>query len=179
MTATDPKLCLIINSWTLSDQTHEDGTEWSLDEQLGAVKEAGFDAYSCPADTPALKPTLQKYGLRFGGAFDAQKVQQFEPLIRESLAIDNGPINCQLGDHDTPVEEAVDLTLALMAEAERQGAEVHLELHRDTCTETPEDLRHRRGIQARQGLLPADKFRLLPSRLPQAPRCRELYRTPL
>ena len=138
MTTTDPKLCLIINSWTLRDQTHEDGTEWSLDEQVRAVKEAGFDAFSCPADTPGLKPTLQKYGLRFGGAFDAQKVEQFEPFIRESLAIDDGPINCQLGDHDTPVEEAVDLTLALMAEAERQGAEVHLELHRDTCTETPE-----------------------------------------
>ena len=36
------------------------------------------------------------------------------------------------------VEEAIELTLSLMAEAEKQNAPVHLEVHRDTCTETPE-----------------------------------------
>jgi hypothetical protein len=47
-------------------------------------------------------------------------------------------INVQLANHDTPVDEAIRLTLRLMEEAERQNANVHLEVHRDTCTETPE-----------------------------------------
>ena len=135
---TPPKLILIVNYWTLWNQQNPDGIEWDLEQRLKAVKEAGFDAYTCPNDTPELKQTLQKYGLRFGGAWDASKPEHFEPAIRESLAIDNGPINCQLGDHDTPVEEAIELTVQLMEEAKRQGADVHLEMHRDTCTETPE-----------------------------------------
>jgi hypothetical protein len=133
-----PDLKIIINYWTLWNQTSDDGELWDLEKRISAVEAAGFDAYTCPADTPELKHTLDKYGLRFGAAFDAAKQEQFEPLIREGLAIDNGPMNCQLGDHDTPIEEAIDLTIGLMEEAERQGADMHLEMHRDTCTETPE-----------------------------------------
>ncbi len=47
-------------------------------------------------------------------------------------------MNCQLADHDTSTAEALELAVELMAEAKRQGAQVYLEVHRDTCTETPE-----------------------------------------
>lgn len=59
-------------------------------------------------------------------------------VIAAQLELGNGPMNCQLADDDTEYEEALELTIALMEEAERQGADVHLEMHRDTCTETPE-----------------------------------------
>ena len=36
------------------------------------------------------------------------------------------------------MEEAIEKTILLMEEDERQNANVHLEIHRDTCTETPE-----------------------------------------
>ena len=137
-TNSSPNLCIVINAWTLANQKNPDGSKWSLAQCLDAVKQAGFDAYSCDAKTPDLKSSLAKYGLRFGGAFDASAVAQFAPKIRDALAIGNGPINCQLANHDTPVAEAIELTIELMEEAERQNAEVHLEMHRDTCTETPE-----------------------------------------
>lgn len=138
MPDTNPTLTIIINSWTLRNQTNANGQAWNLDQSLRAVKDAGFDAYCCPANTPGLVEALKTYGLRFGSAFDAVAPEQFGPRIRDGLAIGRGPINCQLGNHDTPVSKAIELTIELMAEAERQGADVHLEMHRDTCTETPE-----------------------------------------
>ena len=106
--------------------------------QLSAIKEAGFQSYCWSPDNPKLKELLQEYELRFGGAFDAARAEQFSPAIAAIMAIDHGPINCQLGDDDTPVEEAIELSLKLMSEATKQNAPVHLEVHRDTCTETPE-----------------------------------------
>ncbi len=137
MTESSPALVILINSWTLSGHPSAD-REWSLAERLSAVREAGFDAYCSPADTPGLKDALAEYCLRYGGAFDADSAEQFGPKIDANLAIGDGPINCQLADHDTPVEQAIELTIALMEEAERRNARVHLEVHRNTCTETPE-----------------------------------------
>jgi len=75
------------------------------------------------------------------------------------LEIDDGPINCQLADHDTPIETAIDLTVAMMSESERQGAEVHLEMHRDTCTETPEKTYAiAEGVKNRAGKYPLINF---------------------
>jgi len=133
-----PALKILINYWTLWNQMNGEGQPWTLEERLAAVREAGFDAYTCPVDTPGLKASLRKHGLRFGAAFDAGNRDELARRIREGLDIDDGPMNCQLANHDTPVEEAIGLTISLMEEADKAGADVHLEMHRDTCTETPE-----------------------------------------
>lgn len=99
-------------------------------------KAASLNAPSTTADS--ISPTDLPPALRFGGAFDASTEDQFAPHIQKILEIGDGPINCQLANHDTSIEEATELTIALMEEADRQGAQVHLEMHRDTCTETPE-----------------------------------------
>jgi hypothetical protein len=45
----------------------------------------------------------------------------------------------QLADHDTAAADALRLALQLMEEAERIGGLApSVEVHRDTCTETPE-----------------------------------------
>jgi hypothetical protein len=154
-----PSLKILINSWTLRNQTGENGQPWQLDQSLSAVKKAGFDAYSCPARSPGLKESLERHGLRFGAAFDAGTRDEIALRIREGLAIDDGPMNCQLANHDTPVEEAIRLTIALMEESERQGAEVHLEMHRDTCTETPEKTYAiAEGVKKATGVYPRINF---------------------
>lgn len=134
---TQPRLLICINYCRLWDQPLAE-TPWTLEERLQEVKSAGFEAVSCPVDDPRLRELLAKYDLRFAGAFQAGAVGEFAPIIAANLAIDSGPMNCQLGAHDTPIPEAVRLTAALMEEAQKQNADVHLELHRDTCTETPE-----------------------------------------
>jgi hypothetical protein len=135
--STAPSLNIHINFWSLFHEG-DPMTEQGLRTHLSLVKEAGFQGYCGNPDSPRIKELLKEYGLRFGGAFDASSPEHFEPRIAAIMAIDNGPINCQLANHDTTTEEAVALTIALMAEAKKQGAPVHLEVHRDTCTETPE-----------------------------------------
>ena len=44
----------------------------------------------------------------------------------------------QLANHDTPVAAAVRLAVRIVEEGERLGAKCSIEVHRDTCTETPE-----------------------------------------
>lgn len=133
-----PKLIIHASGWSLLHEADPFKDESALRKQLSLVKEAGFESYCGWPGLENLKPLLEEYGLLFGAMFDAASADQFEERIAGALAIGDGPINCQLADHDTPVEEAVELTIALMAEAKKQGARVHLEVHRDTCTETPE-----------------------------------------
>lgn len=135
---TPPRLLILINHWSLWNQTNADGSPWSQAQRIAAVAEAGFDAYHCGSHEPDLKAMLKEHDLRFADAFDCGSEADMAPKIAAGQAIDNGPVNVQLADHDTPVDVATELTIKLMEEAERQGAEVHLEMHRDTCTETPE-----------------------------------------
>ncbi|MEX0331832.1 MAG: hypothetical protein AB3N64_10455 [Puniceicoccaceae bacterium] len=135
--STNPELLIHVGAWSLFDEA-DPTTETGLRHHLAAIREAGFHSYCGAASYPGLKEGLAEFGLRFGGGIDAATPDQMPERIADCLAIDNGPINCQLADHDTPVERAIELTIALMEESERQGAEVHLEVHRDTCTETPE-----------------------------------------
>jgi len=137
MKQTKPKLLIHINFWTLlheADPTTEDG----LRKQLSLIKEAGFESYCGRPEFPKIKELIAQYGLRFGALFDAATKEEFAPKIAASMEIDDGPINCQLANDDTPTAQAVELTIALMEEAKKQQARVYLEVHRDTCTETPE-----------------------------------------
>lgn len=137
MSQTKPSLKIHLNYWSLLDEG-DPNTEAGLRSHLEKIKAAGFDGYCGIPESPRIKELLTEYGLCFGGAFDAGSVEEFAPKIAACLEIGDGPINCQLADHDTPTEQAVELTIALMAEAKKQDTKVHLEVHRDTCTETPE-----------------------------------------
>ncbi|MDG2166953.1 MAG: hypothetical protein P8L44_03395 [Opitutales bacterium] len=132
-----PSLVVAINPWTLFGHPTPEA-EWSFEERLAAIKEAGFDAVTCRSTMPNVKVLMEKYQLRYGGFFDAHDPNEFESWIQGCLDIGGGPMNCQLADHDTLAEESISLTMQLMETAERLGARVHLEVHRDTCMETPE-----------------------------------------
>lgn len=133
-----PKLLITVNLWSLMGYPSLEN-ELSLEEQLKAIKAAGFEAYSWGySQMDEVKRLTPDSGLRFAGAFDAASPERITERIATMLEVDNGPMNCQLCDHDTPVEEAIELSITLMEEAERQNADVYLEVHRDTSTETPE-----------------------------------------
>lgn len=132
------RLVLTANLWSLKEQPDPE-QEWSLAEKVLAVNEGGFDAISCWArEYPGIVDLLRVNQLRYGGFFDAGKGDNFADKIEASLEVGNGPMNCQMGDHDTPLEEAVDIAVEILEVAEQLGAEVYIEVHRDTATETPE-----------------------------------------
>ncbi len=131
-----PEIRFVANLWTLTGYPSPNG-EWSLEEKVSAIKDAGFDGVN-DRGSEKLRGLLEKHELGFSGLFDANDPAEYRDLIRAQMDCGASTINVQLCDHDTPVVEAVEKTCLLMEEDERQGANVHLEVHRDTCTETPE-----------------------------------------
>ena len=131
-----PVLRHIVNLWTLWDYPTAK-KPWSLERQIVDIKESGFDGFTYLA-TPELARLAKKHGLMIVGYFATSKSSEIRQLIRQN--VDNGAphINVQLADHDTPVAESIKLVVKLMAESEKLGAKCSVEVHRDTCTETPE-----------------------------------------
>ncbi|MBI3852771.1 MAG: xylose isomerase [Verrucomicrobia bacterium] len=131
-----PILRHIANLWTLVWHPTKK-REWSLERKLRAVKEAGFDGFTTQL-TPAHKKLGDKLGLIRVGYFSSGNPAEFAALLRQQKDAGAHHINVQLADHDTPTDVAIRLTKRLMIEAKKLDVETAVEVHRDTCTETPE-----------------------------------------
>jgi hypothetical protein len=126
----------IANLWSLVGYPSP-RKEWPLERKLEAVKEAGFDGFTSRLD--AQQAALgEKLGLMRVGYFASGDAREFEALLREQRDCGAAHVNVQLGDHDTPTLEAVELAKRLMAAGRKAGVKAAVEVHRDTCTETPE-----------------------------------------
>ncbi len=135
--ASPPKIYHVVNLWSLRDYPSA-ARPWSLEEQLDAVKAAGFDGFTTQLG-PQHAKEAEKRDLLVVGYFASGEETQFGDLLKSQKDAGARHINVQLADHDTLPDEALRLTLRLMDEAERIGEiEPAVEVHRDTCTETPE-----------------------------------------
>jgi hypothetical protein len=126
-----PVIRHIGNLWTFLDQP------WSLDEKLGALKDAGFDGV-CWGGSPELRDGCEKYELIFVGGMTSGRAADFPRLLQEQRSCGALHVNVQLGADDVPTTEALELALALNREGKRIGVVPGIETHRGTCTETPE-----------------------------------------
>jgi hypothetical protein len=133
-----PHLKHIANLWSL--QGHPTlKREWSLETKIKAVAAAGFDGIAT-ALTPAHRRLADKHGLRhLLGYISSNDPDRFRSLLLAQKEGGAVHINVQLDDHDTPPALAAGHWLQMVREAaEIGGLVVSLEVHRDTCTETPE-----------------------------------------
>ena len=126
----------IANLWSLRD-TPTAKKPWPLEKKIEAVKEAGFDGFTDLA-TPKHGKLAEKYGLSIVGYFASAKPDEFRTLLQQNKDAGAKVINIQLGDHDTTSSDAVRMAMRAMLEAEAMGLQPSIEIHRDTCTETPE-----------------------------------------
>jgi hypothetical protein len=127
----------IANLWSLREYPTAE-RPWSADQQLDAIKAAGFDGITGRI-TPELGTAAQKRNLVILGYVSSSDPQEFKSLLEIQKMCGAKHVNVQLGDHDTLTEAALALTLELFAAAEQLGhLELSIEVHRDTCTETPE-----------------------------------------
>src|SRR6266403_4885434 len=131
-----PVLRHIANLWTLVQHPSPEN-DWSLEQKLRAIKEAGFDGV-CWAGSPELHEAAKRLGLIFIGGMSSGKAAEFPRLLRELKDSGARHVNVQLADEDTLTPEAVALALLLMQEGRKLDLEPAIEVHRDTCTETPE-----------------------------------------
>lgn len=131
-----PVLRHIANLWTLQQHPSR-GKEWSLDEKLNAIRDAGFDGV-CWGPIPGLCEAAQEKGLIFVGGMVSGQKAEFGKLLRELKDGGATHVNVQLGSDDAGARDALDMTMALMREGEALGLLPAIEFHRGTCTETPE-----------------------------------------
>jgi hypothetical protein len=129
-----PVLKQFVNTWTMIHQPSA-AKEWSLEEKFKQAKKAGFDAVGGGA-SPEVFPLCQKYGMEYVCYIDGNG--KYRERLEAAKSTHPVRINVQLCDHDTPPAEAVKIWIKMEAEARKMGLEVDLEVHRDTCTETPE-----------------------------------------
>jgi hypothetical protein len=128
----------IASLWSLME--HPSRTkEWTLERKIRAIATAGFDGMAARL-TPEHRKLADRHGLRhLLGQISSSDPQEYSAGIRAQKESGAVHINVQLSDHDTPPAMAVRHWLQMERAAERIGGVVmSLEIHRDTCTETPE-----------------------------------------
>jgi hypothetical protein len=133
-----PILRHVANLWTLIQHPSRE-REWTLDEKLDAIQDAGFDAV-CWAPSPELTAGLQRRGLIFVGGAVSSDPAAFPALLDELRDAGAVHVNVQLGGDEVLTPEALRLTTTLMKEAKSRGLRTAIESHRGTCTETPEKM---------------------------------------
>jgi hypothetical protein len=136
MKKSPPVLKQFINFWSLCG--HPPGKkEWSLEKKFEVAKKAGFDAVGGPPDLNNRRMT-DDYGFSDYICYIDANAKSYKERLEAAKAVRPARINVQVCNHDTPPKEAVALWLKVEKLAEKMGLTVDLEVHRDTCTETPE-----------------------------------------
>ena len=133
-----PEIAHIAALWSLVG--HPRGRKpWTLERQMKEIAAAGFDG-AAGLLTPAHRRLADKAGLRhLLGYISSDDPGEFASKILSQKTGGAVHINVQMDDHDTPPEVAARHWIRMVREAERiGGVVVSLEVHRDTCTETPE-----------------------------------------
>jgi hypothetical protein len=130
-----PVLKQFANLWTLTGQPSA-AKPWSLEEKFRQAKKAGFDAMGGRVE-PAAPALCQKYGLDYVLYLDID-AKSYRKELESAVAMRPARINIQMCNHDTPPAEAIKVWLKAEPVAKELELAIDLEVHRDTCTETPE-----------------------------------------
>jgi hypothetical protein len=127
----------IANLWSLREHPTAE-QPWSTEEQLDAIKAAGFDGVTGRI-TSEVGVAARERELLIVGYISSSDPNEFRSLLEAQKLAGARNINVQLGDHDTLTDAALRLTIQLFEIAEGIGnLDLSIEVHRDTCTETPE-----------------------------------------
>lgn len=110
-----------------------------MERKIAAVAAAGFQGVGARL-TVEHRRLAERHGIEhLLGYIASSEPGEFEARLREQKEGGAVQINVQMDDHDTPPKVAVAHWVRMMRLAEKIGGVVpSLEVHRDTCTETPE-----------------------------------------
>jgi hypothetical protein len=133
-----PKIAHIAALWSLTDYPSL-RKSWGLPRKMKAIADAGFDG-AAGLLAPEHRKLADKVGLEhLLGYISSDKPSEFMAKVRSQKEGGAVHINVQLDNHDTPPAQATRDWILMERAAERVGGVVvSLEVHRDTCTETPE-----------------------------------------
>ncbi len=111
--------------------------EWSTKRKLKQIAKAGFEGFvgRVPLVT---KGHVEKSGLLFATTVDIGGVRDIRAKFRAVKEVGARCVNVQMLNHDTLTDRAVEVARRVMEVANDLELDVSIEVHRDTCTETPE-----------------------------------------
>ena len=113
------------------------GVEWTFPQKLKRIKNAGFDGFL--GRVIMFPPeVVEESGLIFACTTDMGGPQEAERKLKRIGKYNARVVNVQMLDHDTGTAEAVACAREVMRVAGELDMDVSIEVHRDTCTETPE-----------------------------------------
>ena len=111
--------------------------EWSAAKKLKQIRKAGFDGFLGRVHMLSAAE-VQQSGLIFACTTDMGGPEDVEPKLTACKEPGARCVNVQMLDHDTDTVTAVTRARQVMSFAEKIELDVSIEVHRDTCTETPE-----------------------------------------
>ena len=135
-TVKKPQLRLCAADWTMTGYPTAEKA-WSADTRIRRAKEAGFVGFSSGC-SPDVVAALRKYDMQLVGGVDVGSAGLAEPNLKPFKEAGAYHVNVQLCDHDTETKVAVKVARKVMQVGAKLGILPAIEVHRDTCTETPE-----------------------------------------
>ena len=134
--ASKPRIRHMCSIGTLGGYGGKKG-EWTVEQKLKRIRKAGFDGFlgRIPLIT---REIVDKSGLIFAATIDVGGIQEIKGKFTSIKEAGARCVNVQMLDHDTPTGLAVEVARGVMDAADELEMDVAIEVHRDTCTETPE-----------------------------------------
>ena len=131
-----PKLRHMATLGSLGGYGNKNG-EWSVEQKIQVIKKAGFDGFvgRLPLVT---KEHVETSGLLFAATVDIQVISEIRGKLKAVQKAGARCVNVQMLNHDTTTKRAVEVARRVIATADDLEMDVAIEVHRDTCTETPE-----------------------------------------
>ena len=135
-----PRLCVGHSLWSLEKLPMNSSVEWTLEEKVARVKEAGFEHIECWLPTEELRacvpPLLEKYGLKLALVHRASSVQETREVVEYAALLGAHWVVCQPASAYHELGEIVALVREGARVAADNGVPYFVETHRNNFTET-------------------------------------------
>lgn len=131
------KLLVFQSLWAM-ERRHADGHERSLEENIAAIVEAGFDGisahYTNRRDVERLNAVIRGTGLKIEGVCFPRSVEDLRLTLELAAKFPVSHIDLQADIRPRRVEDCLPLLDGWMRFAEEMGVPVYIETHRNRIT---------------------------------------------
>ena len=131
------KLLVYQSMWAM-ERRRPDGLEWSLDEKLAMIRDAGFDGAGVRFPDLDYARTVTGFLRRHGMSWQAQcypkTVDDLKPIIAHVRELGADHVNLQPDVRPYRIEECIPYIEGWRRIAADAGIAVHIETHRDRMT---------------------------------------------
>jgi len=130
-------LAVLQSMWAM-ERRRPDGAEWSLQEKLEMIRDAGFDGagvrFIDPAYAREVTSFLNAHGMIWQAQCYPQKVEDFAPVLDLVAELGADHVNLQADVRPRTLAACVPYIEGWRRMAERAGVALNIETHRDRMT---------------------------------------------